>query len=264
MYKMNELYDCLEDGTIIKIKEIADDDYFKHCVRCTKEVYINFKKNLIKPCEFSAGIDVNDYNSYLKYVEDINNKVNRIECNYCHINNDHWRIEGNKLWTTPGHGNSHVEFVLGDTFDNNILKKHVCAIAENFHTFACISVGGNEPGLSILEQDHIQLIAKPFFAVNKLKFRRLRYDFVTRLKFSTERAKQIVDYMQKMQKQYPTLDINIQPKNSSIKNNFDEKIDLFVNAGFEIVANTNIIQARLKKLYNNRDNIKLPPRFENV
>lgn len=249
--------DYLKDGTFVKRLEISEDDYKKYCVRCTKEVYIDFKKNLIKPCEFSAGVSLTDYNSYLKYVNDINNKVKRTECNYCHLNNDHWRIQGNKLWTTPGHGNSHVEIILGNTFDNDILKKHVCAVAENFHAFACISISGNEPGLNIIEQDHIQLIAKPFFEVNRLKHRRLRYDFVTRLKFSTDRAKQIIDYMQNMQKQYPTLDINIQPKNSSIKNNFDEKMDLFVNAGFEIVARSKSVKARLETRYKNHKNAKL-------
>ena len=260
-----KFYDYLDENTIVELIEIHDDDYYKHCVRCTKEVYIDFKKNLIKPCEFSAGVSLTDYDNYLKYIEDINNKVKRTECNYCHLNNNYWRIEGNKLWTTPGQGNSHTEIILDDKFDNNLLIKYVNYIAEDYNKFACICIVNDEPGKNIIEQNHIELIAKPFFAANKLIYRRLRYDFFTKLDFSIERTKKIIRYMKKMQRRYPKLDIIIQPLKYSLEtDNFLEKIDLFATAEFEIVANTNVVWKRLKELYNNRDNIKLPPGFEDI
>jgi hypothetical protein len=233
--------DYLQDDTFIERHEITEDDYKKYCVRCTKELWVDFTKNLVKPCKFSAGVDIKDYDGFFQYVKDINNDVKRDECNYCHIKDPEFRLLGNKLWLTPGQGNSHTEIVIDDNFDNDLLIKYVNYIAEDYYKFACICIVNNEPGKNIIEQNHIELIAKPFFAANKLKNRRLRYDFFTKLDFSIERTKKIIRYMKKMQRRYPTLDINIQPTEYSLTtNNFLEKIDLFITADFEILLELKI------------------------
>lgn len=240
----------------IEIIEIPETDYNKYCVVCTKEIWIDFSTHTVKPCKFSKGIDVNNFEGYLNYIDDINKNVKRDECNYCHQINPNFRLEKNALWLRPGHGNSHVEFILGDAFDNDTLVKYVNLIAEDYNKFACICVAGKEPGHTIIEQNHIELIAKPFFAANRLKYRRLRYDFKTKLDFSIKRTQQIVHYFKKMQTQYPRLDINIQPEYHSA-DKFDEKIDLFVNAEFEIVATSMNTKIRLENRYKNHKTIKL-------
>lgn len=254
---MRNYVDYLDDGTEINMIEIPEDDHNRFCVRCTKEMWIDFSTQTIKPCRFSSGVHINDYDGFFQYVKDINNNVTRIECNYCHQINPNFRLEGNKLWTTPDHGNSHVEFILVNTFDNDILTKYVKVIAEDCNKFACISIAGDELGHTILEQNHIELIANPFFATNKLKYRKLRYDFKTNLDFSLNRTKKIIKYMKQMQNRYPLLNINIQPSELSLTNNFDEKIDLFVDAEFEIVARSEAVKARLETRYRTHKSIKL-------
>lgn len=255
--------DYLYNGTYVERKEILDDDYNKYCVTCTKEVYVDFQKKLVKPCEVSLGIDIHDFKLFKQYIEDVNNNVNRIECSYCNKNNS-YRLQGNKLWTTPGHGNTHVEIILDSTYNKKILEKHVKSIAKDYNRFACISITGDEPGLDIIEQDHIGIIARPFFAANKLKHRRLRYDFRTSFNYSQERSIKIVKYMKKMQVCYPTLDINIQPTVDSVNNDFIKKIDPFVIENFEIVVNSDIVHKQLRKFYSLNKNIKSPPGFENI
>jgi hypothetical protein len=254
---MGNKIDYFLDGTKIEMIEIPETDHSKYCVRCTKEMWVDFSTQTVKPCSFSSGVHIDDYNGFFQYINDINNNVKRIECNYCHQINPNFRLEGNSLWTTPHHGNSHVEFILGDTFDNDTLIKYVNLIAEDCNKFACICVSGDEPGKTMLEQNHIELIANPFFLVNRLKYRKLRYDFKTNLDFSLKRTKRIVKYMKAMRKRYPNLNINIQPSELSLTKDFDEKIDLFVNAKFEIVARSLATKDRLETRYSNHKNIKL-------
>ena len=255
--------DYLNNGKYVELIEVLDDDYTKYCVTCTKEVYLDFQKKIVKPCEVSLGVSINDFNLFQQYVRDVNNHVNRVECSYCNQNNS-YRLQGNKLWTTPGHGNTHVEIILDKTYNKKILEKHVKAIAKDYNRFACISITGDEPGLNIIEQNHIGLIAKPFFTANKLKNRRLRYDFRTSFNYSQERSVQIVEYMKKMKVHYPTLDINIQPTMYSVNNNFVNKINPFVVENFEIVVNSDIMYNLLKNFYHSNKNIKLPPGVKNI
>jgi len=260
---MNEHDDWLNDGRFIERKEIADDDHLMHCLRCKKELYIDFTNNVVKPCKFSAGIDIKNYDEFFQYIKDINNDIKRPECNYCHEKDPEFRLLGNALWLRPGHGNSHTEIVLSDDFDEDILTRYVTYIAEDYHKFACICIAGYEPGYKIIEQNHVELIAKPFFAANKLKFRRLRYDFKTKLDFSVQRARQIAFYLKKMQKRYPRIDFSIQPENYA-EDGFVEKMNVFVYGGFEITTNTDEVNQQLFKIYGRRDNIKLPPGFEYI
>ena len=67
--------------------------------------------------------------------------------------------------------------------------------------------------------------------------------------------------MRQMQNCYPMLDINIQPSGLSLTKDFDNKIDLFVNAEFEIVTSSEAVKDRLESRYYNHKNIKLPPGF---
>lgn len=249
--------DHLKDGTFVERPEITENDYKKWCVRCTKELWVDFTKDVVKPCNFSTGRNINDYDGFFKYVEDINNNIKRDECNYCHIKDPEFRLLGNELWLTPGRGNSHTEFTIVDKFDKDLLEKYVKYIAKDYYKFACICITNDEPGHNIIEQNHIELIAKPFFEANRLKHRRLRYDFRTELNYSTERTVQIISYMKEMQKKYPTVDINIQPSEKSLNNNFDKKISLFIDAGFEIVVRTEKIRTRLEDHFKQREKSKM-------
>lgn len=124
--------DYLHDGTPVILTEIEESDYKKYCVRSTKELLVDFSKNIIKPCAESKGIDLYDTEKFTQYLKDINNDVKRSECAYCHEVNKNYRIEGNKLWTTPGHGNCHVEFFIEDDYDKKIMEKYIRDIAYNY------------------------------------------------------------------------------------------------------------------------------------
>lgn len=255
---MGNKIDYLKDGTPVEMIEISEDDYKKYCVRCTKEMWIDFSNQTIKPCKFSDGVNVDDYDGFFQYIKDINNNVKRTECNFCNNNIDpDFRLQGNETWTTPNHGNSHVEFFIDKTFDKNTLEKYIKKVASDNNKFACICIRTPETGNTIIEQNHIELIAKPFFAENKLKYRNLRYDFITNLDYSFQRTYQIIKYLNRMKKKYPHVHVNIQPTEISLKNDFDNKIDLFVNAGYEIVARSNATKTRLESRYKNHKTIKL-------
>lgn len=255
---MGNFIDYLQDGTQINIIEIPESDYKKYCVRCTKEMWIDFTTQTIAPCSFSSGVHIGDYDGFFQYVNDINSNVKRPECNYCHNINPNFRLEGNKIWTTPGHGNCHVEFILDSQYNHNILHKFVTQIAKDYQKFACICIAGNEPGQTILEQNHIALIAEPFFGTNKRLNRQLRYDFKTNLQFSVTRTKKIIKYIKQMKETYPKLDINIQPSEKSLDNvNFNRKIDLFVDAGFEIFVTSRAVKDHLESRYHDHKTIKL-------
>ena len=257
--------DYFYDGTPVMLIEIEDSDHKKYCVRSTKELWVDFSKNIIKPCVRSKGIDLYDTEKFNQYLKDINNDVKRSECVYCHEVNKNYRIEGNKLWTTPGHGNCHVEFYIEDDYDKKIMEKHIRAIADNHHRRACICVTGDEPGQTILEKDHIEIIAKPFFTANKIRNRRLRYDFKTKLNFSIQRTKQIVHYFNKMSKRYPRIDINVQPQPDSLKYDFTNKIDYFVQANIEIVLCNKEQTDKFLEMYDKLpSNIVLPYVIEHI
>lgn len=244
---MGNAIDYLPNGQKVIMIEIAPDDYKKWCVRSTKEMWIDFTDNTVKPCSFSKGVDMKNFEAFINYVEDINNNITRSECNYCHSINPNFRIQGNELWTTPDHGNCHVEFKINDSFNKKIINKYVKYIAKNYHKFACICVTGDEPGKKIVEQNHIELIAKPFYNANRLKNRGLRYDFKTNFDFTIEQTKEIVSYMKKMQKKYRGVLVNIQPSEHSVNNDFDKKIELFVKSNFEIVARSNVVKDKLEQ-----------------
>lgn len=255
---MGNHYDRLKDGTLVEMVEIQEDDYNKYCVRAIKEIWVDFKNNTVKPCYFNEGVQVDDYDKFFQLIEDINNNVTRTECNYCNNNMDpYFRISGNKMWLTPHHGNSHVEFYIDKTFNKDALEKYVKIVAKDHNKFACMCIRADEPGKTIIEQNHIELIAKPFFAENKLVNRNLRYDFITDLDFSLQRTYLIIKYFEKMKKKYPNVYVNIQPQEVSLKNDFDKKIDLFVDAGYEIVARSKATKTRLESRYKNHKTIKL-------
>ena len=242
----------------VELIEIPEDDYNKFCVVCTKEIWIDFKKKTIKPCSVSTGISLDDPDNFFQYIEDINNNVTRPECNYCHKIDSSFRLWNNIKWTTPDNGNCHVEIILDSQYNHNILHKFVTQIAKDYQKFACICIAGNEPGQTILKQNHIALIAEPFFRTNKLLNRRLRYDFKTNLQFSITRTKKIIEYMKQMKETYPKLDINIQPSEKSLDNvNFNRKIDLFVDAGFEIFVTSGAVKDHLQSRYHDHKTIKL-------
>ncbi len=242
----------------VEIVEIPEDDHNKFCVTCTKEIWIDFKEKTIKPCAVSTGISFDDPDNFFQYIEDINNNVTRPECNYCYKIDPSFRLQKNIIWTTPDHGNSHVEINLSRNYNSDILHKFVTHIAKDYQKFACICIAGPEPGQTILEQNHIEIIAKPFFATNKLLNRRLRYDFKTNLQFSITRTQRIIKYMKQMKETYPSLNINIQPSEKSLDNvNFNRKIDLFVDAEFEIFCTSKAVKDHLQSRYYNHETIKL-------
>jgi len=257
--------DYLHDGTPVILTEIEESDYKKYCVRSTKELLVDFSKNIIKPCAESKGIDLYDTEKFTQYLKDINNDVKRSECAYCHEVNKNYRIEGNKLWTTPGHGNCHVEFFIEDDYDKKIMEKYIRDIAYNYQKRACICVTGEEPGRTIIEQNHIKMVAKPFFAANKLRGRRLRYDFKTNLNFSQQRTIQIIKYFRKMSKKYPTININVQPQPDSLKHDFTNKINYFIKENIEVVLCNKEQVDKLLLIYKKLpSNIVLPPKLKNI
>ena len=254
---MGNAWDYLPNGELVELIEILPEDTDKYCLRSCKELWVDFTKDIVKPCTHSQGVDIYDDNKFSQYLQDIDNEVVRSECNYCHKVNPDFRLDGNVLWSTPGHGNCHVEFLIDKTFTKDILEKYVKKIASDTNKFACICISKDEPGKDIIEENHIELIAKPFYEVNILRNRGLRYDFKTDLNFSIERTRKIIAYMRRMQRRYPGMLVNIQPSKKSLQNDFDKKIELFVKGKLEIVARTEETKVRLEMLYNKNKKMHL-------
>lgn len=113
-------------------------------------------------------------------------------------------------------------------------------LGADFTKMACIGVYGGEPGLSIIEDDHLGNVLGRFYNANELWDRTIRYDFNTSLNYSRNRCKQIIKYFKKNKDTFPNYLPVIQPSIECVNDlfeyvrhgntfqNFDKNLDLFL------------------------------------
>lgn len=135
----------------------------------------------------------------------------------------------------------------------------VADVGKDFTKMACIGVWGGEPGLTIIEEDHVGNVLNTFFDNNEMWGRTIRYDFNTSLNYSYVRCKEIIRYFVKHKHTFPTHYPILQPSIESLGElfnyvrygndfeRFDQNLDLFLQeeifqVEFEVSLNSFVLK----------------------
>ena len=133
-------YDVVVDGEkAFRNPQVTRAEKKLHCLRATREHLFWGQVGKMKPCSECKGVEWGDWKAYDKLISDIQNKKQVPECVSCWTNEKNgrksYRTMGNKMWATPGVGNSHTEIIYNNNCDAACLyctPRHSSRIAKEF------------------------------------------------------------------------------------------------------------------------------------
>ena len=221
--------EVIVDGKTVKRTIIPDSDSNKFCLRSTKELLYNADNNLIKPCNNNFGVQ--NFRDYKQLISDVNNGIKRKECNSCWHHEAtredlSYRQIGNIIWANPDHGNCHVSISTKKNISQENFKtieNIVIEVAKDYNKMACIGFTGSNVIKRILENnDDYGHLAKLFFTVNKMKDRKLNFDFQLEGYHNFNNISLIINYWKKLLEKYkPYMSLYLKVEIASLGENYN-------------------------------------------